>query len=221
MSKSLPLALLLTLTSAAFAAVTVQPDHLWEAQQKLKDAQAQIETLQAQVTQLQTQVSTLQTENADLKKKVEQKDEQLRSAATQPIKLTPEALNPPDLLKDYPQDKMPQYGDPSNNLRIQGLNQYLAAKFAGKPVIITAKFQSASGSTNHGFTITVLTPDLNTLPRWTVSAAFPVSATDDILKLKKDDTVTFSGTINRINYTTPNARITNLAIFLKDASLSK
>ena len=226
MKRSTPpsLALLLILSSAALTArgaVSTEPDHLWEAQQKLKDAQSQIDALQAEITRLQSQLTTLQTENGDLKKKLEDKDEQLRAAATQPIKLTPEAINPPDLLKDYPQEKMPAFGDPTNNLRIQALNQFLVSRFVGKPVIITGKFQSAAGSTTRGFTITVLTPDPNTLPRWTVTAAFPLSAADDILKLKKDDAVTFSGTINRITYATPNARITNLTIFLKEAALSK
>ncbi|MGN6368871.1 MAG: hypothetical protein ACTHN5_11480 [Phycisphaerae bacterium] len=224
MAKAIRLALFLTITSAAvtaFGGVTTEPDHLWEAQQKVKDLQAQVESLQGQVAQLQLQVSSLQTENGALKAKLEEKDEELRAAATQPIKLTPEAINPPDLLKDYPQDRMPAYGDATNNLRIQALNQYLMGKFAGKPVIITGKFQSATASGMRGFTVTVLPPVPTTMPRWTVTATFPVSATDEILKLKRDDTVTFSGTISRIAYATPNARYTSLAIFLKDAAIAK
>ncbi|HUO09308.1 MAG TPA: hypothetical protein VM008_13455 [Phycisphaerae bacterium] len=220
MTKSLTLALLLILTSAAVATVTTAPDRLWDAQQQLKDAQAQITTLQGQIAQLQNQITSLQSENQSLKSKVSDLEDQLKAAATQPVKLTPEAINPPDLIKDYPAEKMPVYGDPSNPLRIHALNDWLTSKYAGKPVIITGKFQSVSGSTNHGFSMLVVTPDPSGNPRWTLTATLPTSATDDALHLKRDDPVTLSGTISRITYTT-NAKFNTLAIYLKEASLSK
>jgi len=220
MRKSLPIALLLTLaflSRVALGGVTTAPDTIWDLKQQIKDLQTQIQNLEAQVAQLQS-------ENQDLKDKLAKTQAALDAAATQPAKPVAVELNPPDTFKDYPKEKMPAYGDPNNLLRVRALNDYLAKTWNTRLVTITGKFQSTFGAAmgnDRGFTIRIAAPDNTGALHWFIDATLPNSATDDILRLKKDDPITITGAITRITYTPPNAKFSTLTITLKDCSLNK